>query len=291
MSDAEEAISEEYGPRIQACERLFEYAGELMTSWPGGRIESTADGLILALFGRSLDTSTAAVRLAKVGYGAQTAMLNRSLFEDMIDIHWIATDPEAAEERYRDHDQHGRMLLADAVAKYPDHYDIELPDFDPGERKRLDGVYGRWGAKSWSGMNLHERVRAVEHHWKDDVGRQTLHFFHDIAHRENNQVLHVSSAALSAKAEVSGSGDHFTLYFGPGPKGLDRALFGSFWIFDNTIGLLIDHFEIAVDDKTRMELFSPKDFIKLSDEQIRDTGRNDPCPCGSGLKFKRCHDA
>ena len=23
----------------------------------------------------------------------------------------------------------------------------------------------------------------------------------------------------------------------------------------------------------------------------RDTGRNDPCPCGSGLKFKKCHGA
>ena len=23
----------------------------------------------------------------------------------------------------------------------------------------------------------------------------------------------------------------------------------------------------------------------------RDTGRNDPCPCGSGMKFKKCHGA
>lgn len=22
---------------------------------------------------------------------------------------------------------------------------------------------------------------------------------------------------------------------------------------------------------------------------LRDVGRNDPCPCGSGRKFKRCH--
>jgi uncharacterized protein YecA (UPF0149 family) len=24
---------------------------------------------------------------------------------------------------------------------------------------------------------------------------------------------------------------------------------------------------------------------------LRDVGRNDPCPCGSGQKFKKCHDA
>jgi Family of unknown function (DUF5677)/SEC-C motif len=291
MSDVEQAINEEYGARIQACERLFQYAKRLTTSWPGRDIKSTADGLIMALFGRSLDTFAAAVHLAKLGYGAQAAMLNRSLFEDMIDIHWVATEPEKAEERYRDHYDHGRMLLADAVAKYPNYYDIERPDFDPDERKRLDRLYGRWGAKPWSGIKLHERVRLVEHHWKDEAWRETLHFFHDIAHRENNQVLHVSSAGLSANAEVSDDGDSFTLYLGPRPKGLARTLFGAFWSFDNTVGLLLDHFEIEVDDKTRMEVFSPKDFVKLSDEQMRETGRNDPCPCGSGLKFKRCHGA
>ncbi len=24
---------------------------------------------------------------------------------------------------------------------------------------------------------------------------------------------------------------------------------------------------------------------------LRDVGRNDPCPCGSGRKFKKCHGA
>lgn len=113
-------------------------------------------------------------------------MLNRSLFEDMIDVHWIATEPEAAEQRYRDHHQHGRMLLADAVARHPEHYEeVELPEFDLDERRQLDDLYGRWGSKSWSGLNLHDRVKRVEHYWKDEAARQTLHFFHDIAHREN----------------------------------------------------------------------------------------------------------
>lgn len=36
-----------------------------------------------------------------------------------------------------------------------------------------------------------------------------------------------------------------------------------------------------------------KDNISLSpmelDKLFRNVGRNEPCPCGSGLKFKRCH--
>ena len=27
----------------------------------------------------------------------------------------------------------------------------------------------------------------------------------------------------------------------------------------------------------------------LTPEQMQRTGRNDPCPCGSGKKFKQCH--
>ena len=102
-------------------------------------------------------------------------------------------------------------------------------------------------------------------------------------------MLHVSAAGLNANAEFSGDADSFTIRIGPRPDMLKRALFGSFWIFDNTQGLVLDHFEIDVDDKTRKELFSAKDFVELSDEQMRETKRNDPCPCGSGLKFKRCH--
>ncbi len=287
-NDAEQAIEEEFGSQIGACERLYEYAKGLTTAWPGRLIDTTSEGLILTLFSRSLDTFTAAVRLSSLGYGAQASMLNRSLFEDMVDVHWIATEPEVAEQRYREHLQHGRMLLADAVARHPEHYEeIELPEFDPAERQQLDSIYGPWGAKPWSGLNLHERVKRVEHHWKDEASRQTLRLFHDIAHRENNQTLHVSSAGLNANAEVTDSGS-LTVRIGPRPDMVDRALFGSFWIFDNTIGLVLDHFEIELDEKTRRQILSAKDFITLTEEQMR-SGRNDPCLCGSGLKFKRCH--
>jgi preprotein translocase subunit SecA len=30
---------------------------------------------------------------------------------------------------------------------------------------------------------------------------------------------------------------------------------------------------------------------QLTPEQMANTRRNDPCPCGSGKKFKHCHGA
>lgn len=181
------------------------------------------------------------------------------------------------------------MLLADAIAKHPEFYaEIELPEFDPAERKALDGDYGRFGHKSWTKVNLHERVTLIEDHWTEEAGRRTLHFFHDIAHRENNQTLHVSSATLGKNLEFSDDGD-LALLVGPRDDMVERALFGSFWILDATVGLLLDRFGIELDEETRGAVFSARDFITLSEEQMRDTGRNERCPCGSGLKFKRCH--
>lgn len=286
--DTGDRINEVFRAKIGGCERLLDYSHGLLGDWPGRSVENVCDGLILALFARSLDTATAAVRLAGAGYGAQASMLNRSLFEDMIDSHWVATEEEAAEDCYSDHLQHGRMLLADAVAKYPEYYaEIELPEFDPEDRKALDGDYGSFGHKSWTKVNLHERVSLVEGHWTEGAGRQTLHFFHDIAHRENNQTLHVSSATLGKNLEFYDA--ELGLTVGPREDMVDRALFGSFWILDATVGLVLDRFGIELDEETRAAVFSARDFIELSEDQMREIGRNDPCPCGSGLKFKRCH--
>jgi hypothetical protein len=288
--DVVTGIKEKFRGQIDSAERLFRYAEGLLADWAGRPVESVSDGLILALFGRSLDTAKASVGLAADGYGAQASMLNRSLFEDMIDVHWISIREEDAEHCYEDHLQHGRMLLADAVAKYPEHYaEIELPEFDAAERKALDGDYGRFGHKSWTKVNLHERVSLVEHLWTDDAGRSTLHFFHDIAHRENNQTLHVSSATLGKILEFYDG--EIGLSVGPREDMVDRALFGTFWVFDGTVGLLHDRFDIDLDEETRASIFSARDFISLSEDQTKGTGRNDPCPCGSGQKFKRCHGA
>ena len=35
----------------------------------------------------------------------------------------------------------------------------------------------------------------------------------------------------------------------------------------------------------------PQTFVKDKDDIFANVGRNDPCPCGSGKKFKKCHGA
>lgn len=252
---------------LAACAAVRDFALGMTKPWGGRALGANAlsDALIVALFARSYGTFCAAVELARLGFGPQAAMLNRSLFEDTVDAHWIAAEPKRAEELIRDHDTHARMLLADAVAKYPSFFsEIELPQFDQAERKRLDGVFGPHGTRSWTTLNPHQRIDRIEHFWDgkpDDL--EVLRFYRDIAQRENNQMLHVSAKGLAGT--LCGRDDTgIVLTMGPGLEMVDQTLFGSFWIFSQTVGLVLDHFAFDVDDDTRARVFSANAFDKTT---------------------------
>ncbi|MEJ7786176.1 MAG: DUF5677 domain-containing protein [Solirubrobacteraceae bacterium] len=258
-------IREHHAAELADCDRIREHAVGMFENWTGRGIERTADGLVAAIFARSTDTFTCALRCVRLGYGGQGAMLNRSLFEDMVDGHWIVTDPETAEARYPDHHTHGRMLLADTVASFPDMYaEVEPPEFDPGERKRLDAMFGKYGERSWSGLSLHERVKLIQHHWTTEMDREGLRFMHALAHRENNQTLHVSAQSLGAVAEVDESGRP-AFRVGPRPDMVRRTMFGAFWTFTQTVTLVIDHFGFPMSDTERAAMFDASSFHKPDD--------------------------
>ncbi|HIS40041.1 MAG TPA: preprotein translocase subunit SecA [Candidatus Aphodovivens avistercoris] len=41
--------------------------------------------------------------------------------------------------------------------------------------------------------------------------------------------------------------------------------------------------------KRPQEVRKPQTYVKDKDDPFANVGRNDPCPCGSGLKYKKCH--
>ena len=75
---------------VLASARLLDYVGDDLVPALRKIKPSPTCSLILAFLMRGLTTFEAMVELARHGYGEQIAMLNRSLFEQMIDAHWIA---------------------------------------------------------------------------------------------------------------------------------------------------------------------------------------------------------
>ncbi|MFN8161718.1 MAG: DUF5677 domain-containing protein [Solirubrobacterales bacterium] len=294
IEDGLTQVERRHDTQLRACEKLLDFVLGAIVPWRGRALEREHDGLIAAIFARTTNTYWSALELARMGFGEQASMLNRSLFEDMVDLHWIADNPETAIEHYDQHNRHGEMLLADALRKHPEFMPAgELPAVHSEERARLDKLFGQYGHRSWTTTTLYDRVESIEHWWgqRDDV--RHLQFFRDVVHRDNNQLLHVSAHSLNQMVRRSGpDAGGLALKLGPGDEYLDRALFSSFWIYAQSVGLLLEHFEFAEhhDFGQLFQELAPQ-FHRLSDDEIRRVGRNDPCPCGSGKKFKHCHGA
>ena len=65
-----------------------------------------------------MKTYSAALALVREGFGPQAAMFNRALFEGMAVAHWVSVAPEAARQRWPDHERHNALLWTEVVEQY-----------------------------------------------------------------------------------------------------------------------------------------------------------------------------
>lgn len=295
VADGVEGVEKLCGRERQTCEDWLQFVMDSAKPWPARALDETGpDGIVAALFARSTNTYWSAIELAGMGFGEQALMLNRSLFEDMVDAHWVTVEPDLARERFEQHFRYSQMLLADAVAKHPEFFDYEdIPTLDQTDRPDLKGIFGDHGSKSWTGRDIHRKVNEIEHLWKDERDREVLQFFRRIIYRDSNQQLHPTAQGLNDLVRSS-SATELALKVGPGPEGIQRALWSAYWISVQIVSLVFQHFAFPDEFEDRMHEMVRRgqgSFQRLSEEDLRTTGRNDRCPCGSGLKFKRCHGA
>jgi uncharacterized protein YchJ len=83
-----------------------------------------------------------------------------------------------------------------------------------------------------------------------------------------------------------------TVRIGPGPEEIDGALLGAFFSHSNLLSLVISHYELGTEAEAEMKRITVENqsaFAVIDPELAKKTGRNDPCPCESGKKFKHCH--
>ncbi len=98
------------------------------------------------------------------------AMLNRTLFDDMLAAHWAVKHRERAVERMSQHDQYSAVLRAEALEQHGLPRYTKVREYTEEERKRLDVRY-RNGARSWTGRSLPQMLRVVEEMWPVECPR------------------------------------------------------------------------------------------------------------------------
>ena len=255
LDQATQAINELHGKHLAACETLRDFLLDMVRPWGGRTLDPRRieDALLAALLARSSNTFWASIELSRMGFGDQALMLNRSLFEDMVDAHWVTVQPEIAAARYAEHLEHSQMIMAEALGHHRTIIGTEeLPVFAEPRRKELDRIFGAFGQRSWTGIALHERVELIEHLWTNEQARDHLHFFRRVVHRVNNQRLHASAEALNRMLR-SRSETEVAFRLGPSDESVSQALFGAWWTFLQIVSLIIEHFDFPQEKRQHLD--------------------------------------
>ena len=173
-----------------------------------------------------------------------------------------------------------REILNGAVMAHLDK--IEEAGVDSEERKKLLGEVGVevdetaniGKAKEWVGT----KINSFREEFIEAVGRQLLVILDFLW---MNNLEDIEALVESVRIRAYGQKDPLVEY-----RRESRTLFNrmevSFqeWIFNNLFRI-----EVVPQDQVRQAA------VAATDPKFQNVGRNAPCPCGSGKKYKKCHGA
>jgi len=274
---------------VEACEQFREFSWEVIGTepWTGRAItESLAERLIAAEMSRGFKSFCGVIDAALGGFGPQGAMVDRSLFEGMAVAHWVKLNPDLAADRFRKHMKHNTAMWNKRLGEHGQKgVELEISETEAAEHRAL---FGPWGERLWVGMPMNKLIDAIEGEWDAGESRAELRFMFAVAHADNTETMHAT--AMSLTSGVIQHKDAVQTEAGPSIFQVDRALLGALYPWAHTLAMAADYFEVVGADRVRDEFTRARaSFISLSDEIMASAGRNDPCPCGSGKKFKKCH--
>ena len=102
-----------------------------------------------------------------------------------------------------------------------------------------------------------ELVGDIEQMWPDEEAREQLWRFYELAHRANNQKLHLSSFSMNRVVRAREEEGEIIFQYQASPSvdaagPVGPALFGAFWIYWQLTGLIWDVFGIPQDELTAL---------------------------------------
>jgi hypothetical protein len=242
---------------------------------------------------RSLKTLDALLLLADAGYGPQAMMLSRTVFEDAVIGWWCSVqEPEkllkllAAHEKsvslQIQRDRPGRDEF-EALARVQILDEEQLSEI--ARQEDIDRVLAR---RLWTGLNVRQMVDEL-----GDILSQSdvavLNTLFDVSYLLTNLVMHHSPASAGAGLSVASddSGRNLNTFSRrPSTRFVHDALTVAF----NSLSLLANLVSPdASRDRLRELIAQHRSVFVVLRTDITRLGRNEPCPCGSGKKLKRCH--
>lgn len=252
----------------------------------GGRL------LLVVQATRATHTFEAVITDCQIGRGVQAAMLNRSLLEDVLDVHWVAENQNVAPQRA---DEHDRLI---ALAEHDAEFRFERTErpLTEEERHELDGLQRLYGGGQrafrapWTRASYEARLSLVHERWGEhgDAARH-LDYVYEVMQRQNNLLLHGSPSSYRQTMSVDAEGR---------PRHLNRIGPDRWWRDALSHGVLGYYLvsrvlaeEFGFDKDPIAEVFEGAScFLKqLTDQELAEVPEGSECPCGSRLAVETCH--
>lgn len=264
--------------RFSACEDLLDEGARLVDET--GRDSIGGAKLLLAVqTTRATHSFESVIALCRIGRGVQAAMINRSLLEDALDVHWVAANPDTAPGLADDHE---RLLVLGERGVMEKFGREDAVPLNADERKELAGLIKVYDGfrRSWTLASDEDRVALIKERWKEHPeAAGFIDQTYELIQRQNNALLHSSPTALS-------------IVMTPGRRGLNRVGPDPWWLQALAHGALAYYFVcrvIAEEFGLSKEAAADAYFRVSCFTKVLGPADADPCPCGSGRAYGACH--
>ena len=222
-------------------------------------------------------------------------MLVRAMFESVVVGSWARVNPETALELLLRNAKYQERVRWEAYAKYTDW--VVKPEPEPAaltapERAEAEQLFGKFAERAWTGhTSVRVVLREVEPSLPEEI-RKILQRFAEVLVPEHNWLVHSSPLALFSRIRLDESTRKLKVNIGASPAFVLNALVDSTALQHAMLQLYVDHFALDGFRGPLEEAYTQvMARLRQAAEQtaVPKVGRNDPCPCGSGRKYKRCH--
>lgn len=232
--DIRPEIVNAFKPQFVASDALYGFARDHRPDAPPA--PGAAGHLILATYARGSKTYQGALRLAYLGYGAQSFMLGRSLYEDMLVAHWIKLNPEVAPRQL---DDHRRMTLAVYEGELR-RFGLDVPDAEQVDLEERARLRAEFGSGHWTKLSMDKLRKSVEVEFPEEDGhRRLLQEVDALLHRHANLIAHNSFLSIGgAFASITDEG--FAYDVGASTRFIPNALFIAFFSYIHLASLVGD---------------------------------------------------
>jgi hypothetical protein len=248
-----------------------------------GRATPDGGNLLAVQATRATHSFESVIALCRIGRGVQAAMINRSLLEDVLDVHWAAANPD---EAARLANQHEQFFQLGERATF-ERFGRETTPLNDTEREQLADWLKLYDGfrRSWTLTNEKARIALIKPRWDEPEAAGYIDQTYQVIQRQNNALHHSSPTGLS-------------LALTPGRRGLNREGPDQWWrqaLAHGSLGYYLIVRVIAAEFKLSKtaaeEAFWRASCVtnELSDEETRGVRDSDPCPCESGRAFGACH--